>query len=52
MSKSRLVAVMIGICLVDVIVPIPILGLLLIHVIFTRPAWFRTLVDNVYGANR
>ncbi|MDA0747360.1 MAG: hypothetical protein O2954_12635 [bacterium] len=35
--------------LVDVVIPVPILGLILIYVIFERPAWFRERVRAVYG---
>ena len=37
--------------LVDVVIPIPILGLLLIWVIVSRPPWFRKTVDIVYGSS-
>ena len=52
MPKAQLVMMLIAICLVDVVIPIPILGLVLIHVVFTRPAWFREIVDGVYMGER
>ena len=48
MSKTRLVVMLVVICLVDVVIPIPILGLVLLHVVLTRPVWFREVVDGVY----
>lgn len=48
MSKTRLVVTLIAVCVIDTVIPLPILGLVLLHVIFTRPAWFRELVDGVY----
>jgi hypothetical protein len=48
MPKTKLVVTLIAICLVDMVIPIPILGLVLLHIVFTRPAWFRSLVDEVY----
>ncbi|MBT3603750.1 MAG: hypothetical protein HOE48_07720 [Candidatus Latescibacteria bacterium] len=49
MSKTQLVVVLIAICVVDMVIPVPILGLILVHVVFTRPAWFREMVDRVYN---
>ncbi len=51
MSKTRLVVTLIAICLVDMVIPIPILGLVLLHVVLTRPAWFREIVDEIYQGN-
>ncbi|HIJ55769.1 MAG TPA: hypothetical protein HPQ03_06550 [Deltaproteobacteria bacterium] len=34
---------------VDVVIPIPILGLLLIYVLFQRPPWFLELVCEIYN---
>jgi hypothetical protein len=50
MPKTQLIIILITICLVDIIIPIPILGLLLLHVVFTRPSWFRALIDGIYNA--
>ncbi|MBS1214707.1 MAG: hypothetical protein H6R26_3324 [Proteobacteria bacterium] len=30
------------------ILPIPVLALVLLYVIFTRPPWFRSLVNRLY----
>ena len=35
--------------LVDVVIPVPILGIILIVVVVNRPPWFRELVDDIYG---
>jgi len=37
-------------CVVDLVVPIPILGLVLVYVVLEKPVWFRDLVQEVYGA--
>jgi len=52
MPKTKLVVMLIAICLVDMVIPIPILGLVLLHVVFTRPAWFQEVVDAVYQTYR
>ena len=46
---TRLVVTLVALCLVDTVIPVPILGLILIHVILTRPAWFRSVVDDIYN---
>jgi len=37
-----------GLALVDMVIPIPILGAILIFVIIQKPAWFQNLVRDVY----
>ena len=36
---------------VDVVIPIPILGLTLIYIVLERPQWFKDAVAAVYQAN-
>jgi hypothetical protein len=36
--------------LVDIVTPLPVLGLFLIYAVLGRPFWFRRLVDDVYAA--
>ena len=36
-------------CLVDVLIPIPIIGLILIYVVLEKPAWFLDLAHRVYA---
>lgn len=35
--------------LVDIIIPVPILGAILMYVILQRPRWFRDTVREIYG---
>jgi len=37
-----------GLALVDMVIPIPILGAILIFVVIQKPAWFQNLVRDVY----
>jgi hypothetical protein len=46
-SKEALIYVVLF-SLVDVFVPVPILGLVLLYVLVSKPPWFATLVDDVY----
>ena len=45
-TKSILVLILLG--MVDVVIPIPIIGLMLIYVIFQKPSWFSDLVKDIY----
>ena len=45
-TKSILVLILLGI--VDVVIPIPIIGLMLIYVIVQKPSWFLDLVKDIY----
>ena len=45
-TKSILVLILLGI--VDVVIPIPIIGLMLIYVIVQKPSWFVDLVQEIY----
>jgi hypothetical protein len=46
-TKTLLQLICLG--LVDIVIPIPILGIILIYVILQKPPWFRDLVVEVYG---
>ena len=48
MSRGRIVAILVMLCVVDMFIPVPILGLTLLHVIFTKPTWFTRAVQTVY----
>lgn len=45
-TKSILVLILLGI--VDVVIPIPIIGLVLIYVIVQKPSWFLDLAQEIY----
>lgn len=45
-TKSILVLILLGI--VDVVIPIPIIGLMLIYVIIQKPPWFLDLTQELY----
>jgi len=45
-TKSIFVLILLG--MVDVVIPIPIIGLMLIYVIVQKPSWFLDLVKDVY----
>jgi hypothetical protein len=45
-TKSILVLILLG--LVDILIPIPIIGLLLIYVVIQKPSWFQDLIKDIY----
>ncbi len=49
-KQSKLILVLAVLCLIDLVIPVPILGLILIYAVLEKPDWFRDLVQEVYGA--
>lgn len=46
--RTRTLIILTLLCLVDIVIPVPILGLILIQVIVQKPPWFREIVDQIY----
>jgi hypothetical protein len=47
--QTQLLLTLIMLGLVDVVIPIPIIGLTLIYVVLKRPPWFLRMVREIYG---
>lgn len=47
--RTTVLVYLVCLAIVDVLIPLPILALVLIGVTVRRPAWFRSLVRQVYG---
>ena len=47
--KTKVLAGLIFLAIVDAVIPVPVIGLFLIYVITTRPLWFSDLVAQIYG---
>jgi len=47
--KTKCLAALIFLAIVDVVIPIPILGLILIYVLLQRPSWFVDMVREIYS---
>jgi len=45
-TKSIFVLILLGI--VDVVISIPIIGLILIYVVIQKPSWFQDLIKDIY----
>jgi hypothetical protein len=48
-AQTKYLLILLGLGLIDVFIPVPIIGLILIYVLLQRPAWFRQTVRDVYG---
>ncbi len=46
---TKILLCLIALSLVDTLIPIPIIGVILIYVLFQKPDWFRELVTEIYG---
>ncbi len=47
--RTKVLAGLIFLALVDAVIPVPIIGLILMYVIFAKPSWFYDLVARIYG---
>ena len=47
--KTKTVITVIGLALIDMVIPVPILGLLILYVVFLRPPWVGQIVREIYG---
>ena len=48
--KTKCLIGLSALALVDIVIPIPILGAVLIYVVIQKPLWFRSLVQQLYNA--
>lgn len=49
-TNTKLMIYLSILALLDMIIPIPFTALILIYVIFEKPAWFRNLVTEIYNS--
>lgn len=47
---TKTLIVLIALCLVDMFIPIPILGGVLIYVVLQKPTWFTKMVSDIYDS--
>lgn len=45
-TKCLIFIIIIGI--IDMVIPVPILGIVLLYVVFQRPPWFADAVGEIY----
>ena len=49
-TNTKIILYLSILALMDMIIPIPFTALMLIYVIFEKPAWFRNLVTEIYNS--
>ena len=49
-TKTKTLIVLIVLCFVDIIIPVPILGIILLAVVIQRPPWFMEAVKEIYDS--
>jgi len=50
-AKTRALIGLVGLCIFDAVIPLPIVGLILIFVMVQKPPWFQELVEEIYGGS-
>ncbi|MEE9120323.1 MAG: hypothetical protein V3U56_03430 [Syntrophobacteria bacterium] len=48
-TKTKTLIALILLCVVDTVIPFPILGVILIYIVLQRPPWFKNVVAEIYG---
>ena len=48
--KTKCLIALVLLAMADLVIPLPIIGVLLIYVLLQRPPWFKNVVVEVYGA--
>jgi len=46
--RNKLLVLLIVMCIIDVVIPVPIATLILLYVLIERPPWFIGIVYQVY----
>ena len=47
--KTKLLMVLVGLAVVDIVIPVPIIGIILVYVLLQKPSWFIEIAHRVYG---
>jgi hypothetical protein len=47
--RTKTLIALVLLCLVDTVIPFPIVGVILIYVLLQRPPWFKNVVAEIYG---
>ncbi len=49
--KTKCLILLIFLCITDVVIPVPILGVTLIYIVLQKPLWFTDVVSKIYDAD-
>jgi len=47
--KARILTILIIFAIIDVVIPVPITGIILIYVLLKKPPWFIEITHKIYG---
>ena len=47
-TKTKTLILVISLGIIDMVIPIPILGLVLLYVVGQKPPWFMDVVSEIY----
>ena len=47
-TKTKILIGLILLSVVDMVIPFPIIGVILIHVLLQKPPWFQKLIREIY----
>ena len=47
--KHKTILLLVVLCIIDVVIPVPILGVLLIYIVLQRPPGFMDLANKIYS---
>lgn len=48
--KTQILIYLVALAVFDTLIPLPITALILIHVLYQKPRWFREWVETIYRA--
>jgi hypothetical protein len=46
--KAKALIYLIPLAIIDAVIPLPIIGLVLVYVVFAKPPWFVAFIDRIY----
>ena len=49
MTKILVLLSLIFLGIIDVLIPLPLIGIMLIYVVLKKPLWFRNLIRQIYN---
>jgi hypothetical protein len=49
-TKNQVLISLIGLGIVDTVIPLPIVAIILIYVTLQKPPWFTAMVRDIYGS--
>jgi hypothetical protein len=47
--RTKILLFLVFFAIIDTVIPIPITTLILLYVLFEKPAWFKDMVSQIYG---